>query len=49
MGAAKGNNRYCKECGAKIDVSFIFLDSESEFCEQCEIADYEGSCIHPAS
>lgn len=49
MGAAKGNNRYCKECGAKIDVSLIFLGSESEFCEQCEIADYEGSDVHLTS
>ena len=49
MESAKENNRYCKECSAKIDVPIIFLGSESEFCQQCEIADYEGSYVHPAS
>ena len=49
MGAAQGNNRYCKECGTKIDRPFVFLGSDSEFCEQCEMADYEGSYVHIAS
>jgi hypothetical protein len=41
--------RYCKECNAKIDAPVNFLGSESEFCEKCELSEFEGISNHPAS
>lgn len=41
--------RYCKECNAKIDVPVNFLGSESEFCEECELSEFEGRYTHLAS
>jgi hypothetical protein len=32
------------ECGKKIYTPLIVLGSESRFCEECEIGDYEGKC-----
>jgi hypothetical protein len=37
--------RYCLECGSEIKQFFLPLyDYENQFCERCEIDDYEGKC-----
>jgi hypothetical protein len=42
----KGENvRYCLECGTEMQQFFLPLyDYENQFCERCEIDDYEGKC-----
>jgi hypothetical protein len=37
-------HNYCLECVKKIYTPLIVLGSESRFCEECEIGDYEGKC-----
>ena len=48
-GSGGKDYRHCIECGAKIGIPIDFLGSESEFCEDCELADYEGKHIHHAT
>ena len=37
--------RYCLECGSEMKQFFLPLyDYENQFCEKCEIDDYEGKC-----
>jgi len=37
--------RYCIECGTEMNGFFLPLyDNENQFCEKCEIDDYEGKC-----
>ena len=37
--------RYCLECGSEMKQFFLPLYKyENQFCERCEIDDYEGKC-----
>ena len=37
--------RYCLECGSEMKQFFLPLyNYENQFCERCEIDDYEGNC-----
>jgi hypothetical protein len=37
--------RYCLECGTEMKGFFLPLyNNENQFCERCEIDDYEGNC-----
>ena len=42
----KGENiKYCLECGSEMGQFFLPLyNYENQFCEKCEIGDYEGNC-----